>query len=137
MPVYATPDDVENVDVAGDLAAQLAYASALIDEHVLTALYATDEDGRPTDPTGRDAFRDAVVAQVKTWAALKIDPALGPAGVTREGSVTTKSIGSASISRSASSRAADDLANTVSSLTPTARALVDSALRARRVWVTG
>ncbi|TQJ60484.1 hypothetical protein FBY30_2752 [Arthrobacter sp. SLBN-83] len=76
-------------------AALLRSASSRIRTETRSARYATDADGYPTDTALRQAFREAVCAQVKFWADHQVDPALGRAGVTP--AATSKSIGGATI----------------------------------------
>ncbi|GAA5056441.1 hypothetical protein [Streptomyces similanensis] len=69
--VYATPDQLAaytGQPAPADAARLLSRASRFLDERVLKAcLYATDDDGMPTAPELRDAFREAVCIQVGWW----------------------------------------------------------------------
>lgn len=96
MPVYATPDDL--TDPPDNAESQLRLASRLVEDATLTAFYRTDAGGLPVDEDVRELFKAATIAQVEYWAALDINPALGAAGITESGRVSTKSIGSASVS---------------------------------------
>lgn len=119
MRIYATEQDLIEwpVEQTGHEKAALRAASSLVEGATLTALYAVEADGMPADPDVRAAFRDAVCTQVEAWAALGIDPRKGAAGATAAGVVTGKSIGGASITRTAHARAGDDRAVAVSALT--------------------
>lgn len=139
MRVYATEDDLtewatEPIDHATAL---LRAASALIDDATLTAVYDVQADGMPDDPDTRDAFRDAACAQAATWAALGIDPRLGPAGATGKHTVTGKTLGKASLTYSASERSGDDLATAVTTLTPQAVSILRGALPHHWIGVRG
>lgn len=97
MLVYAAPEDMpgprpENAEEV------LLLASRLVYEATVTAFYRTGSDGMPTDPTVRSLFKQATIAQAKYWADLDIDPTMGAIGATSEKRVSTKSIGSASVS---------------------------------------
>lgn len=106
MRLYATPEDLaEWLDpVPENAASLLRSASGLVRSETMTARYATDTDGYPTDTALRTAFRDAVCAQVKFWADLKVDPSTGAAGV--RPAAASKSIGGASITYEAGATAA-------------------------------
>ena len=71
----------------------LRRASGLVRKHTATAFYATDPTGLPTDPDTLQAFKDATTAQANYWVVNNIDPAGG--GLTQQGILTSKSIGSA------------------------------------------
>jgi hypothetical protein len=60
-----TPDPMPVVEK--DLDASLRRASSQVESHVRTAVYATDDDGYPTDVTVSDALRDATCAYVAYW----------------------------------------------------------------------
>lgn len=90
----------------------LRHASMTIRRATRNALYDIDADGYPTDSEVSAAFRDATCAQAWAASELKVNPATGSAGVTAE--VTTKSLGSASVSYSVNNMAAayrDGVAN--------------------------
>lgn len=130
MRIYATEQDLTEwpVTPTGHEQAALRAASALVEDATLTAIYDVDADGMPTDPDVRAAFRDATLAQVEAWAALGIDPRKGAAGATAAGVVTGKSIGGASITRTAHARAGDDRAAAVSTLTGQAATILRGVL---------
>lgn len=71
MPrVYATRQ--EYITYAGDPAptnidSLLRRASHQVESHIRAAVYATDEDGLPTDPAVKEALRDATCAYVAYW----------------------------------------------------------------------
>lgn len=57
----------------------LARASELVNDHTITAVYATDTDGNPTDAVVVEALRKATCAQVEYWlAGDEEDDVLGP-----------------------------------------------------------
>ena len=96
MPVYAAPEDFtdppENIDT------MIVLASRLVEDATLTAFYTVDADCVPTNDDIRARFKAATVAQVNYWQELGIKPGQGAAGITEEGRVSTKSIGSESVS---------------------------------------
>lgn len=96
MPTYATPDDL--TDPPENAEDVILLASALVTEATMTAFYSVDADGVPTDEDTRTRFKAATIAQVNHWTGLGIDPTQGVAGLTDERRVSTKSIGSASVS---------------------------------------
>jgi hypothetical protein len=53
--------------VPADIDRQLARASLDVERATLTAVYAVDGDGLPTDTTIAQAFEDATCAQVEAW----------------------------------------------------------------------
>lgn len=73
----------------------LAAASRVVDELLLTAVYATDAAGMPTDPVVAEALTRATCAQAAYQAALG-----DPAGV-GAGHISQASIGSISFTRAA------------------------------------
>lgn len=102
MPSYATAADLDawlpaTVEVPADVDAQLRRAGRMVRAATLTAVYETNPaTDLPLDPVVRNAFRDAVCAQVETWVALGVNPSAGPAGVS-SGVVKTSGIGGASV----------------------------------------
>ena len=65
--------------VPPDAARLLARASELIDDHIVTAVYAVDADDQPTDAKVIQALADATCAQVEYWiAGDEEDDILGP-----------------------------------------------------------
>jgi hypothetical protein len=109
--------------VPANAAALLRSASSLIRAETRSARYATDTDGYPTDTALRTVFREAVCAQAKFWADHKVDPGLGPAGVTP--AAVSKSIGGASITYEAGATAAK--AEAVAVLSPDAYYLLSES----------
>ncbi len=117
----------------------LRAASRGIDVYLISALYETDDRGWPTDPDLLEAFRDAVVEQVKATlayesggsGAVAANPLGRPLssatidGVTWNADTSTKTIA-----------AAFDVLPTDGSLTIAAKRILDLAVH-RRVWVRG
>lgn len=130
MPlVYATPEDLQNPpENAADM---LLIASLLVRRHTVTAFYRTDEMGMPRDEGMRALFRAATVAQVEFWVAHDIDPVRGAIGITGSTQVSSKSIGSASVSydSSATERNVADRLASLDCLCPTAAAILDGLPR--------
>ncbi len=98
--LYADADDYAAwpgpTPTVSTVAALLRSASLAVRRNTMTAVYAVDDDGLPTDTDDIDAMRDATCAQASALAANSIDPAAGPGGDL--GMVQATSIGSASIS---------------------------------------
>jgi hypothetical protein len=97
--IYATSDDLAawTGSTAPDNAATLLRtASLIVRRATMTATYAVDETGAPTDADVLDAFRDATCAQAAAMAANDVDPLAASAGAA--GEIASSSIGSASIS---------------------------------------
>lgn len=68
--VYATPEQLTAYTgrpAPADADRLLARASEDVDSALLTAVYATDATGRPTDPDVIEALADAACAQVEYW----------------------------------------------------------------------
>lgn len=83
---YAELDDLdETVDDSTfedwQLERMIEVASTFVDRAVAGAYYETDGLEYPTDPVIREAFKNAVKAQVSFWADNSIDPAGGRSGV--------------------------------------------------------
>ncbi len=102
MLIYATLDDLGNwmtpTDTPDNAAVLLRSASGLVAEYTAGSFYTVDVNGYPTDVPTKQALNDATCAQAALWAALKIDPTAGAAGV--NGPVSSKKIGSANLSYS-------------------------------------
>lgn len=130
MPlVYATPQDL--AEQPENAQSVLLIASLLVRRHTVTAFYRTDEMGMPRDEAVRALFRAATIAQVEFWVAHDIDPVRGAIGVTGSTQVSSKSIGSASVSydfRAAQDNVASRLAS-LDSLAPTAAAILEALPR--------
>lgn len=98
MLVYATPDDLAaepwNLVPTDPQAAYslLARAATIIRGLTITAIYATDPDGKATDPKIAAALRDATCAQ-----AVWFDET-GDTGSGATGRFNSMSLGSASLS---------------------------------------
>ncbi|MFB8763836.1 hypothetical protein [Nocardiopsis alba] len=96
--VYATPSDLTEWGVELDQAearGMIRRASALVENHTITARYRVDGDGMPTEPRLVEAFRDAVCAVVAWWE--ETGNASGAAG-----QYTDVSLGSLSLRRAPS-----------------------------------
>ncbi len=65
--VYATPQELaawlDLTDPPAGASLALRDASLIVDDLLVGAVYATDADGRPTDPAVVEALRDATCAQ--------------------------------------------------------------------------
>jgi hypothetical protein len=120
--IYATETDLQNwpgiETVPADAASLLLSASGLVRQETRLARYTTDTAGFPSVPMIRDAFRDAVCAQVKFWIDHKINPSLGAAGVAPL--AASKSIGGASIQYSTYVSTAQARADAAGTLGPEA-----------------
>ena len=73
----------------------IARASQLVREATKAAVYDVDPAGKPAEADILAGFRDAVCAQVVTWAEAGIDPAQAGAG--QSGVVASKSYGPRSV----------------------------------------
>ncbi|WP_326728843.1 hypothetical protein [Streptomyces phaeochromogenes] len=74
--IYATPEQLTawtGRPAPADAARLLARASEDIDDALLTAIYATNSAGMPTDPDVVDALADAVCAQIEYQQATGDD----------------------------------------------------------------
>lgn len=68
--VYATPSDLTaylGTAAPADAERLLARASEAVDDALLTAVYAVDTDGYPTEPIQREAVKLAACAIVEWW----------------------------------------------------------------------
>jgi hypothetical protein len=73
----------------------LRSASILVRRETITAIYATDAEGKPVDAQVIAAFQEATCVQAQFWVANSIDPSSG--GLPQPAIVQTKKIGTASI----------------------------------------
>lgn len=129
MLTYATETDyVNHTQEYGpdNLAALLRAASRLVQRATRGCIYDVEPSGMPSDPAIREAFRDATCEQAAAWAALGIDPAAGPAGVTGK-VVASTSVGKASVSYAGAAEAASLVAASLTALTPDAAWYLESA----------
>lgn len=105
--VYATlgdlaakkPEDVTLSSSNAELTRLLESASREIRRATKTAIYATDDDGYPTDTKIRETFRLATCAQVYWWAETGDEQGV-------DGQFSSASIGSVSLSRGSGGGAA-------------------------------
>lgn len=99
LRIYATTTDLANFLRSAPPAGArklLEDASRKMVGVLLTAVYATDEDGYPSDPTQKKAIADATCAIVEWWG--ETGDALGT-----DGNWTSASAGNVSVSREAGS----------------------------------
>lgn len=94
-PQYATEAEFEaspwadDVPPDGQLSRLLTRASINVQRMTLTAVYAADNAGMPTDQKVITAFRDATCAQVAYWANTgDVDGSLAASGSVSIGSVS-------------------------------------------------
>jgi hypothetical protein len=129
MRIYADTDDLtawmSPAAVPADAAGLLRSASGLVRSETKTAVYATDDDGYPTDTALIAAFMEATCAQAKFWADHGINPSLGAAGVAPL--AASKSIGGASIQYSTYVSTAEARANAAGVLGPDAWYILSDA----------
>lgn len=95
MLVYATNEDLTAWPVSplpANAASLLRSASLLIRSTTMTAVYAVDATGLPTDPKVLEAFKDATCRQVEFWVAADVDPTNG--GAQTKAPVQSKKLGS-------------------------------------------
>lgn len=92
----------------------IAKASQMVRVATKTALYDVDATGKPSDAEVLAGFRDAVCAQVSTWAASGIDPTTAASST---GVVSTKALGPRSVSYAGADQAAAARAQAASGLT--------------------
>lgn len=101
-PVYATSTEYGDspygqATAPANIDDRLAIASRHIDRLVMTAYYDVDGNDEPTDADVAEALRDATIAQ----ASYTINPGAGLGEGQLPAGVTSASIGSASLSRTA------------------------------------
>lgn len=126
--IYADADDLATWTgsaAPSNATALLRSASLTIRRNTMTAVYAVDELGVPTDTDDIDAMRDATCAQAAALAANDIDPAAGPGGDL--GMVASTSIGSASISFASDSATAGLRRSLLTDLCPEAAEILANA----------
>lgn len=97
---YATSDDLTAAQIdlpdGQDEQAWVAKASREVEMATLMDVYDVSPAGLPTEPEVIEAFRDAVVAQVRAWADAKISPFGGV--LAQEQPVASQSVDGASVS---------------------------------------
>jgi hypothetical protein len=127
--VYATSSDLTNASVTlpadADVDDWLTAASGLVSEATLTDVYTVDGTGLPTDTTKAAAMRDAVIAQVKHWVKLGVDPIAGPAGT--GGVVTSTALLSGNVQYATYAKQAEDRAAATVALSASAVAQLRAA----------
>jgi hypothetical protein len=97
IPIYADAADLAawtGATAPSNATVLLRAASILVRDVTMSAMYAVDSSGLPTDPATLQAFADATCAHAAALAAAGIDPA---AAGTQAG-VSATAIGSASVS---------------------------------------
>ena len=137
MLIYATSAELTTwlgVAAPANATTLLRSASILVHRATLTAIYDVDAAGLPTDADQLAAFRDATCSQVATWIALALDPAKGAAGAAKV--VTSKSIGSASITYAVTAAAAA-MANAATDLSQEALLILADAGLTGSPWELG
>lgn len=122
--VYATAEDYTKwlglTTPPEGLTRSLARASQLVDWLLVTAVYATDSAGLPTDPDIREAVRDATCATVAWWEDTGDDTG----AATR---YTSAGIGSVTLSRANTPAAATPAGAQAARLAPEALQLLADA----------
>ena len=135
--IYATSDDLTDwtgTTAPDNATALLRTASLIVRRATMTATYAVDETGAPTDADILDAFRDATCAQAAALAANDVDPAGAAAGAS--GEIASSSIGSASISFATDASTSALTRSLLSDLTDEAAMILSRAgLTAQPVYV--
>lgn len=119
---YATTDDLEaepwSLDpLPADASRLLALASGMVRDATVAAVYATNTDGTPSDDVVAAGFRDAVCAQVSTWAAAGLTAAEISGGIATTAPVASKSLGPRSISYAGAEQSATDRRTLLRALT--------------------
>lgn len=101
MRIYATAEDLTD-EWLGDtptprnLPGLLRNASILVEQATRLSRYKVDEQGYPTEPQVKEAFKNAVLNQIVVWAAAGIDPTKGMAG--QKAQVSSQSVPGGSVS---------------------------------------
>ena len=99
MLIYATTAELQEwLDgeaLPANAASLLRSASLMVRSETMTAVYDTDDQGKPTDTATAEAFRDATCAQAQAWAAMGIKPTT--AGVPQAAPVRSKKLASGGI----------------------------------------
>lgn len=118
----------------------LRSASVMIGRATMTAYYAVDADGLPSDITVKQAFADATCAQAAVWIAAGVDPVAGGLSVTPV--LRGKGIGSARLdydtSLSSSTAALQARQSLIEDLcAESIQILQDAHVLSTRVWTYG
>lgn len=96
--VYASSEDYTalfGTPAPPKIDALLRSASILVRRDTMTATYATDTNGKPTEPRLVDAFKEATCSQAQFWSVNEIDPSGG--GLPQTSAIQSKKIGTASL----------------------------------------
>lgn len=137
--VYATQADYTawtGATAPANIAPLLRTASMAVHEATLTAYYAVDGTGMPTDATVLQAFNDATCAQASALATAGIDPLAG--GVMKASTASQKAVGSARIDYADASAAAASRAALLDGLCDEAQRILQQArVMTTAVWVVG
>ena len=129
MLIYATSSDLQawtGATPPTNATAPLRSASMLVRKATMTAFYAVDGDGMPTEPAKRQAFEDATCAHAAAMAEAGINPLAGGA-VTKAGTAVAKKVGSASLEYAGAATAAAARAQLAVELAPEALTILQQA----------
>ncbi|GMA22282.1 hypothetical protein GCM10025864_44470 [Luteimicrobium album] len=139
--VYATPADLAawtGTAAPANAVTLLRVASGLVRRATVTAWYATNDTGAPTDPDVVQAFSDATCAQAATWATLGIDPTTAGVDTGTGGRVVaSRALGPANISYAGADDTAARRAQLADDLTPEALGILADAGLVRGVRTHG
>lgn len=141
MVVYATLQQADDYDPGVSLPADadrwLVIASQLVAEAARFAVYTVDATGAPVDAGPAAAMRDAVCAQVSSWARAGVDPLTPTQNTARVvSSQSLSAVGSVSYDTTAEQAAAATTQRAGYSLGNEAYRILNAAgLLSRRVFV--
>lgn len=130
MLVYATSSDLQTwtgTTPPANADQLLRTASMLVRKATMTAYYAVDGDGMPTDPAKRQAFEDATCCHAAAMAAAGIDPLAGGVVTKTTAAVVAKRIGTAHIEYAGAATAAAARAQLAVELAPDAYRILQQA----------
>lgn len=98
MRTYATESDVEQwlEKPPTNTKALLQHASLMVEQATRLDVYGVDADGYPINSDIKDAFRDAVCAQITMWHTTGLDPFKGHTG--QQAQIASQSVPGGSVS---------------------------------------
>lgn len=137
MRIYAQPDDLSNdgwLDsitqdswqdgIPKKATAYLRDASQLVEKYTAFHWYDTDEQGYPTQPHVKDAFKNAVCKQVTVWVNAGLDPTKGEGGQTPQ--ISNQSVPGGSVTYTGT-KTVKELGESLTTLDPSVALILDNA----------
>lgn len=128
MRIYAQPEDlttdgwVENIPDKAP--AYLRDASQLVERYTAFHWYDVDDQGYPTQPHVKEAFKNAVCKQVTLWFNAGLDPTKGESGQTPQ--ISNQSVPGGSVTYTGT-KTIKELGEAITTLDPSVALIIENA----------